>query len=273
MMKLFVRQVLNLFNSILIRTDKRTFALLFNIKTLLTLKSSRISWSKNYFVVIDKELPGFKYKIRHQKQCNDAYSGGIFQRAINLGKAYLLHNIEFREGDIVIDCGANVGDLKLWFDFNHHKITYIGFEPSPEEFQALEQNVFPSEVHNIGLWNKKEHMEFYISSQGADSSFISPSKFSEVKRIDAMPLEDFVNQNIKLLKIDAEGAEPEVIEGLGKKIKNIEYISADLDFERGSNQLSTLAPVTNYLLQNGFEIVDFSFDRICVLYRNKYFKN
>ena len=75
-----------------------------------------------------------------------------------------------------------------------------------------------------------------------------------------------------MLKLEAEGCEPEILEGLGKKLEKIEFISADLGFERGKNADSTLVPVTNYLLGRGFELVDVSHFRVCVLFRNKKFK-
>ena len=64
------------------------------------------------------------------------------------------------------------------------KINYVGFEPSPIEFHCLQDNVNPSKVYNKGLWNKEGELEFYISSQGADSSLIEPKKFDEKSFID-----------------------------------------------------------------------------------------
>ena len=75
-----------------------------------------------------------------------------------------------------------------------------------------------------------------------------------------------------MLKLEAEGAEPEILEGLGKKIDLVEFISADLGYERGINCESTLAPVTNFLLSRGFDLIDISHGRICALYKNKAFK-
>ena len=46
------------------------------------------------------------------------YGNGIDNRAIEIGNAYMLNEINFNKGDCIIDCGANVGDLLLYFDFN-----------------------------------------------------------------------------------------------------------------------------------------------------------
>ena len=63
---------------------------------------------------------------------------------------------------------------------NEIVVEYIGFEPSPIEFSCLEQNVRPSVVHNVGLWNEEGELNFYISSQGADSSLIKPQEYNEI---------------------------------------------------------------------------------------------
>ena len=76
------------------------------------------------------------------------------------------------------------------------------------------------------------------------------------------------DQPIKLLKLEAEGAEPEAIAGCAGLLGSIEYISADLGFERGVAETSTLGAVTNFLVPRGFEIVANGRKRLTVLYRN-----
>ena len=76
---------------------------------------------------------------------------------------------------------------------------------------------------------------------------------------------------MKCLKLEAEGAEPEILEGLGDKLSLVEYICTDLGYERGVHCESTFLAVTNFLLSKGFELIDVQHGRICVLYRNKHF--
>lgn len=260
-----------IYNRIIVKTDKKVFAFLFNIKAMLMSSPSKILWDGSNFVVSDKEHSDFSYKIRHQKQCNMAYEYGIDRRAESLANCYFLREIDFKTGDIFIDCGANVGDLKIWFDLNHKDIEYVGFEPSPIEFNCLKANIQSGTVHNLGLWNKEGELEFYVSSQGADSSLIQPKSYDKKVITKVARLEEFIDKPIKLLKLEAEGAEPEILQGLGQKLKLVQYISADLGYERGIESESTLAPVTNYLLSKGFELIDVSHDRICALYKNTHF--
>jgi FkbM family methyltransferase len=205
----------------------------------------------------------------HPYQRATNYARGIEVRAITLGEDYLLPLVEFADGDVVIDCGANVGDFKLYFRQLGVDVEYVGIEPGPGEFEALRRNVAPSAVHNVGLWNEDGELTFYISSKGADSSLIEPPSYDSVSKVPIRRLDTLVDYpRIKLLKIEAEGAEPEALEGAQGLLDRIEYITADLGAERGVAQESTLAPVTNFLLRNGFELVALNQRRLAVLYRN-----
>lgn len=264
-----MRSVKRMYRRALLRLDGNSFAFFFNLRAVITSSPSRLSWDGERFIVSDKNLPGFSKRIRHQRQCNMAYEFGIEHRAESLATCYFLDQIDFKRGDIVLDCGANVGDLKTWFDLNEKEVEYIGFEPSPVEYSCLKENVKPSAVHNIGLWNDVGELEFFLSSQGADSSLIQPPEYEEIIKVPVAKLKDFVASPVKLLKLEAEGAEPEILEGLEERLNFIEYISADLGFERGVKCESTLVPVTNYLLNRDFELLNFSGGRISALYRNK----
>jgi len=106
-----------------------------------------------------------------------------------------------------------------------------------------------------------------VSSHNADSSFFKPMNYNEKITISAKRLDSFFDNDIRLLKIEAEGAELEVLIGCKKLLTKVDYISADLGFERGVLQESTLVPVTNFLLKHNFELLHFSSPRICALYK------
>ena len=97
---------------------------------------------------------------------------------------------------------------------------------------------------------------------------IEPKSYDKTTLIKAVRLENYIHTKIKCLKLEAEGAEPEILQGLGEKIKLVEFISADLAYERGVLDESTLAPVTNFLIKNNFELIDVAHDRVSALYKN-----
>lgn len=269
-LKLFAH-IRHLRRHIFARADHGLFAFCFNVESLLEGSPSRLRWQPGVetFLVSDVSLPGFGYEIRHQHQCILAYQSGVRQRAVSLAEDYFLESINFSDGDVVIDCGANVGDLKIWFDLKLLTVDYVGFEPSPVEFGCLKRNVYPSEVHQVGLWNSQGSLEFFVSSQGADSSLIEPASYERSIRVEVDRLEKYVTGPTKLLKLEAEGGEPEILEGLGSSLRQIHFIAADLGFERGIKAESTLVPVTNYLLDRGFQLVEINHKRLTALFKNK----
>ena len=267
--RIHIRMVYRLYQFVIFRVDKQLFAALFNLQSLLIASGARCAWDGTSFVVTDKALPSVAYRIRARIQCSGSYKFGFKARARDLGECYFLDSVGFEQGDTFVDCGANVGDLKLWFDLKGLKVDYIGFEPSPVEFECLRANVSPSEVYNVGLWSEKGEQELFVSSQEADSSLIEPSSYDEVvvQKVDI--LSNYISKRVKCLKLEAEGAEPEILQGLGDKLGLVDYITADLSHERGVSNESTVVPVTNYLIANGFELVEMSHGaRICALFRN-----
>lgn len=206
-----------------------------------------------------------------QKARASFYYFGADYRGLQLGRDYLLDEVSFAAGDTVIDCGANVGELYYYFKAKNINVNYQGFEPAPVEFKCLKQNVGEAHAHQLGLWNRDGELAFYVATKGANSSLIEPPHYESVIHVPTRRLDQLFSQSIKLLKVEAEGAEPEVLEGCSNILHTIHYIAADVSFERGLNQDSTIAPVTNFLLANNFELISVGKRRRVALYRNKAF--
>jgi FkbM family methyltransferase len=107
--------------------------------------------------------------------------------------------------------------------------------------------------------NKNGTIDFYLSTKRADSSIIKPDNFDSIITVKSLILDDFFfNKNyiIDLLKIEAEGAEPEVIKGCIKLIKRVKFIVVDAGPERYGKK--TNLKVKNILEKNGFNIKIFN---------------
>jgi FkbM family methyltransferase len=186
-----------------------------------------------------------------------SYLGGFAARAEYVGKTYVLESIDFKSGDLVIDCGANMGDLEYYLRKHAPNVIYIGFEPNPHDFICLVNNVGPLKCKNIGLWNLEGYIPFYVNNAHASSSFIEPPEYTSVIRIPASTLSaQFPVEKIRLLKLEAEGAEPEVLQGALPILMNIDYISADVGPERGIEEEETRDYVVNFLTASGFELIN-----------------
>jgi FkbM family methyltransferase len=188
-----------------------------------------------------------------------------------LFKSYCLDFIDFKENDLVIDCGANVGELQIAFEIKKIEIEYIGFEPDKDTFECLELNLTNSKSHafNMALDNTTGKKNFFLDNDGGNSSLVDFGTKKNVS-VETTKLDDFhdIDRRIKLLKIDAEGNEPEVLQGCKNQLGNIEFISVDFGDERGIEQKTTIIEVNNFLYENNFKLVRFSEYRLIGLYKN-----
>ena len=148
---------------------------------------------------------------------------------------------------------------------------YIAFEPSPAEFKCLEKNIPGAQLHEIALSDVNDEMNFYINSHQADSSLIINGDYTEIKKIKVRTLDRILTklEKCKLLKIEAEGLEPNIILGAKNFIKRCNYIAVDGGYERSILYLKTLHTVNNFLLKNNFEMVDINGKRLVGLFKNQ----
>jgi FkbM family methyltransferase len=265
LIKNIIRPIYKLYEKILIRQVGGIYTRMLNLKLFLQKKPDRITVVSDGLYLL--RYRSLKWYFRHEEQGNLAYQRGIEFRKSNLEKDYMLKNVNLVAGDTIIDCGANVGDFYLSVSERIQSFHYIGFEPSPHEFACLQRNVVGHQIHNVALWKDDSELTFYIDSQKANSSLIEPVNFEKPIKVKARRLCHYIEGDIKLLKLEAEGAEPEILIGLGDKLNNIEYICADLGYERGKSEETTLFEVTNLLLKNNFELIDINLNRLCCLYK------
>ena len=240
------------------------FCFFFNLFSIIFNSKIKISFKDSFYYI--KNL---KWRFHHRKQGAYSYQLGINSRINKLRKNYLIDNIKFNANDVIIDCGANNGDFSLCFDKN---IKYYGIEPSPIVFSNLEYNVKNQKLINKGLWkNSNNIVSFYLSDEGGDSSIIPISNYTKKINIQTITLDELIDEidsNVKLIKIEGEGSEPEILEGLKKNLKKVQYITIDVGFERGIDQTSTYKECENYLLNNNFELINFNKKKYVLLFKN-----
>lgn len=133
---------------------------------------------------------------------------------------------------------------------------------------CLQRNVEYGDLRNDGLWSEEAQLPFYLATDSADSSVIEPVKYERAVTVQLVTLDAALRDvsRIRFLKIEAEGAEPEVIAGAREVLSRTDYVAADLGPERGRMRASTLVPVVNTLTQCGFCLVEYNPERSVVLF-------
>ena len=264
--KFFVRLTINLSTLF----PAKIYTYFWNTALSIINNSVRINLSKNNTFLINDSK--YKIEIGYKKRF-EYYMQNISHRYDHLAYEYMFSNINFTNNDLIIDCGANIGEIYL--ALNHYsenlKFKYFGFEPNNYDFQILQRNTNNLVIEPLALYSQNIQKEFYLKGSTADSSFEN-SRFGKKIIVNCVTLDSqFTNkEKIKLLKLEAEGFEYDVIRGAVDNLKNIEYISADLSFELDNNTKSSYYDVNKYLEENNFQLLSEN-PRLVYLYKNKSF--
>tara|TARA_B100000989_G_C19528724_1_gene468388 strand:+ start:2112 stop:2912 length:801 start_codon:yes stop_codon:yes gene_type:complete len=262
------KKIINIIDNLF---DKNSFCKYRNFINFLKKRNVKISFKKNYYILEDTNSNNSIYIYSSSKKRIKRFEMGIIRKTDILAGKYFLNKIKFSEGDIFIDCGANLGELGYYLNFKNKKIKYYAFEPSPIDFYCLNKNLEFYDfaiLEKIALSDREGQDKFYLSTDSADSSLLEPNSYSEIININKVRLDNYFTSdtNIKFLKVEAEGHEPEVLYGLERIINKIEYIAVDVSPERYNK--STLVDVCNFLLNNNFNLVEFSPYYLTVLFKN-----
>jgi FkbM family methyltransferase len=126
----------------------------------------------------------------------------------------------------LIDIGANIGTLSLDWLQRRPKVTVHAYEPNPRTFLALQKNVrlngFAVRVHlhNEAVWSGEGTLTLHRdrASSVATTAFPDREAVGDPFVVETVGLDEVIgrcpaDQRIKLLKIDTEGAEAEILEG------------------------------------------------------------
>jgi FkbM family methyltransferase len=169
---------------------------------------------------------------------------------------YIKNGITLNEGDCIFDVGANIGLFSLFMTSLQKHVTIYAFEPIKQIFDVLQANVCLYSLTNISLFNyglsseNKSDILFTFYPNMAGNSTVKPLEKLEQREVMNAHLNQemveylFQNEQVKgevrtlssvmneldiksidLLKIDVEGEESEVLQGINQndwgKIKQI----------------------------------------------------
>lgn len=203
---------------------------------------------------------------------HNRYKRGVIAGTATLARDYHLDTIPLKAGDVLIDCGANIGELGVWAA--QSGLSYIAFEPEETEARCCDLNNYRGEpeTRRQALWNTATTLTFYSLPASADSSVFDSGGGAVERKVSAVPLDEAVDlsdiEGTVVFKVEAEGAEPEVLQGAKASLARINWIAIDCGFERGPEKAHTFVETNNYLLDHGFRLRRAQFKRVTALYQN-----
>lgn len=146
------------------------------------------------------------------------------------------------KNSIVVDSGANIGQMTLYFSQIISNGKVYAFEPGKIQFSWLKECInynrnLRVEIVPLGLSNKNTTMKIF--DPGSEITHGAQSQISNHKgsQIEVVKLSDYLKdkriEKVDLWKIDVEGHELFALEGAKEHLKNksIKYIYIEMLFE------------------------------------------
>ena len=203
-------------------------------------KKKKEAYKKTTFID-DKNKFSFLLDINDYTQCS------VYLNSFGKGHRSLIHQIRICPNkDTMIDIGANVGFFSLFA--SHYFSKVISFEPTPQTFSFLKNNIRLSSIKNItalpyGISNKTGTGIITENpiNQGGNSlnlneedklktdeySHFSMSDFKK-HTIELVTLDDFIKNNninnVGFIKIDVEGHEEKALQGAKQTLEKFQPI-------------------------------------------------
>ena len=194
-----------------------------------------------------------RYLHHYLKTSHEDYSADLL---LNLSK----------DGMLFIDIGAHYGFYTLLVGIEHENTRIIAFEPVPENYKILKKNLELNrlrnvEAYNLAISNKNEIKQFNITEASDSCGFYQHRLTQTVKEIEVqtVALDNFLKDVPKVttvIKIDTEGHEISVLEGMGNILTNTEDIKLIIEFNPKMLTSAGYQPenLLEKLNQLGFEV-------------------
>jgi FkbM family methyltransferase len=169
------------------------------------------------------DIGGKQYRIESDDNYLEHIRGTFEPHMVELFDALI------KPSDTVLDIGANIGCTSILFGTRARRV--ISFEPSPTTYTFLQKNIQASglenvTLNNLGLGKTAGRFELTFSVDNRSGGFVSNKQQAsaghqieaiEIAQGDAFLAESDIGK-VDFIKIDVEGFERDVIEGLRETI-------------------------------------------------------
>lgn len=176
----------------------------------------------------------------------------------------------------LIDIGANIGLFSASFEkffnnikcihlFEPHKILNDQIESRVRSSKKIYNYLLASNKHKRKIYFDQEHLEFSSAYKYTDSSNkLFKSKNLKTKNLITRKLDDFYrnlnDDTFKIMKIDTQGMEYEILKGSSKILKSISLIKIECSFASEFKEQDPSFPkICSILQKSDFYPIHFEF--------------
>lgn len=261
----------NIEDALSARMDISSYCRLVNLRNVMRGKKHRISPALGEDPALHIASDGQERIFICRKARHNRYKRGVIAGVDRLARDYSLDLIADLRLGVFIDCGANVGELGYWA--RRRGFRYVAFEPEALESRCVDLNNFDGSAECIrkALWKEETLLKFYTRADSADSSVLQGAEKEPSVTLQATTLDAAVDLSgvtgPVVFKLEAEGAEPEVLEGAAKSLSRIDWVAVDCGYERGPEKAHTFVETNTCLQDHGFRLVAAKFTRVTALYQ------
>ncbi|WP_106567673.1 FkbM family methyltransferase [Cecembia rubra] len=180
---------------------------------------------------------------------------------------YYQHYYKVKEGDYIIDAGANFGHLTIYFSKKVGKSGRVySFEPDSMNRNYIKQNLAlnkdcPKNINMLDhlIWNNNEMVDFCESGTVASSALYIEDSNKIVKK-EAITLDKWAENNhllkLDFIKMDIEGAEIQAIQGAKQMLSKLKPNLAIASYH-------IVNGIPTYLwLENYFESINYPYKTV-----------
>jgi FkbM family methyltransferase len=217
---------------------------------------------RNYLNTTSKKYVTYKLRNGIKLKVTARESDVVIIEGVWIHRFYNPRGFEIKEGDTVVDIGAHLGIFSVFASRNNRNGKIFALEPSPKNFKLLKYNIKVNKIKNIvpikkavsNLDGKKKLFLGFIDSGNSllDWQYVK----KEYINVRTATLKSFFKKyhvkQIDFLKIDAEGAEYEILfncqNNIFKKIKKISLECHNIDKKRNVFKLK------KFLERKGFKV-------------------
>lgn len=186
---------------------------------------------------------------------------------------YNFDSIDFKEGDIVIDIGANVGIVSIYLAKRYPFLKIYSFEPVKQNYDNLIKNIELNKIEkgiitaeNVAITKDRREIDIVtpVYNTGASSGVFKGRDLNIFNsntfiHIPSITFDDIFSkykiEKCKLLKIDREGAEYEILynantDNLKKcEIMKLEFHPIDLNIDANDKEINRINELYKYCSQ------------------------
>jgi len=176
-------------------------------------------------------------------------------------KEYSPPGFEIKEGDIVVDIGANRGVFTALAAYKKAGLI-LAYEPDPDNYTSLSNLVSLNgflmvKLHNIAVAGTEGYRPLYLSNENTRHTIVgrdvvTNQELEESIEVKTILLDDIVKNvnKVDLLKIDCEGAEYEILLSTGVSI--LEKVRRIVIEYHGDEQDIRVFEIINRLKEIGY---------------------